>query len=205
MTSGDHHPLTTLYMIRHGEPAPQYHNCYYGQQDVPLSERGQQQSREASQRLAGVALDAVYSSDLCRAAYLAELLAAERELPVRRLVALRERHMGALQGINVDVLERDHGEVFRQWRADVINFRCPEAENFIDLRERIVPTLEELVAAFPGKRLAVVCHAGPIRVALAHALGMPLENIFRLNVNYCGIHVIEYPEGKPPRVALMNG
>jgi broad specificity phosphatase PhoE len=105
----------------------------------------------------------------------------------------------------VEVLERDHGEVFRQWRADVINFRCPEAENFIDLRERIVPTLEELVAAFPGKRLAVVCHAGPIRVALAHALGMPLENIFRLNVNYCGIHVIEYPEGKPPRVALMNG
>lgn len=205
MADGVNHQTTTLYMIRHGEPDPQYHNCYYGQQDVPLSAVGLEQSRQACARLDGVALDAVYSSDLQRAAHLAELLAEARGLPVRRLVELRERHMGALQGIPVETLEREHAEVYQSWRADVINYRCPEAENFIDLHARIVPALEELVAAFPGKRLAVVCHAGPIRIALAHALGMPLENIFRLTVNYCGIHVIEYPAGKPPRVTLVNG
>lgn len=205
MAVSENHTTTTLYMVRHGEPEIQYHNSYYGQQDVPLSARGREQSAAARERLADVALDAVYSSDLQRAAYLAELLAEPRGLPVRRLVELRERHMGRLQGIPIDELERDHGEVYRQWRADIINFRCPEAENFIDLRQRIVPALEELVASFPGRRLAVACHAGPIRVMLAHALGMPLENIFRINVNYCGIHVIEFQDGKAPRVALMNG
>lgn len=201
----ENHTTTTLYMIRHGEPEIEFHNCYYGQQDVPLSPRGREQSAAARDRLAGVDLDAVYSSDLQRAGYLADLLAAPRGLPVRRLIELRERHMGRLQGIPIDVLERDHGEVFSQWRADIIHFRCPEAENFVDLRQRIVPALEELVAAFPGRRVAVASHAGPIRVMLAHALGMPLENIFRLDVNYCGIHVIEFPAGRPPRVALMNG
>ena len=205
MSASKAHTITTLYLIRHGEPEPRYHNCYYGQQDVPLSERGREQSREACQRLEGVELDAVYSSDLQRASYLAELLAQPRGLPVRRLTALRERHMGALQGLAVDVLERDHGEVWRQWRADVIHYRCPEAENFVDLEDRILPAIDELVETHPGRRIAVACHAGPIRVALSHALGMPLDNIFRIEVNYCGIHVIEFPEGKSPRISLING
>lgn len=192
-------------MIRHGEPEARYHNCYYGQMDVPLSERGRRQSREACQRLDGVRLDAIYSSDLQRAWFLAELLGADHKLPVRRLTELRERHMGRLQGLAADVLEREHGEIYRQWRADIVNYRCPEAENFIDLSGRVQPVIEELVAAFAGKRVAVVCHAGPIRVTLAQVLGMPLENIFRFDVNYCGIQVLEFPAGKPPRVTLVNG
>lgn len=198
-------PSTTLYLIRHGEPETQYHNCYYGQQDVPLSERGKDQSRQVAERLTGVPFDAIYASDLQRACFLADLLAEPRELPVRRLTVFRERHMGQLQGIPIEVLEREHAEVFSQWLADRVHFRCPEAENFIDLHGRIVPAVEELVAAFAGRRVALVGHAGPIRVTVAHALGLPLENIFRLSVNHCSIHVIEYQAEQTPRVTLMNG
>lgn len=198
-------PPTILYFIRHGEPEQEYLNCYYGQQDVPLSERGRAQSRALAERLASVPFDVVYASDLERTGYLAELLAESRELPVRRLTVFRERHMGALQGLPIPVLEAEHGEIYKQWLADRVNFRCPEAENFIDLAERIIPAVEELVAAFPGRRIALVGHAGPIRVTLAHALGLPLNNIFRLMVNHCSINVIEFHAGGTPRVTLLNG
>lgn len=199
-------PTTTIYLMRHGEPEAEWLNCYYGQMDVPLSEKGRAQSRALAERLTTVPFDAVYSSDLERAGYLADRLAETRDLPVRRLTVLRERHMGRLQGIKIEELQQgEHVEIYQQWLADRINFRVPEAENFIDLGQRIVPAIEELAAAFAGRRVAVAGHAGPIRVMLAHVLGLPLDNIFRLGVNHCSIHVIEFNHGGPARLTLMNG
>ena len=197
---------TVMYLIRHCEPEETYLNQYYGQMDVPLGQRGLEQSRQVAERLADVPFDAIYASDLERAGHLADLMAEPRGLPVRRLTVFRERHMGVLQGIPIETLERDHAELYNSWRADRINFRVPEGESFLDLSERIVPATLDLAAAFPAKRVALVGHAGPIRVTLAHALGLPLENIFRLGVGHGSIHVIEYSsDSHPPRVTLVNG
>ncbi len=196
---------TLLYMIRHGEPEECHLNCYYGQLDVPLSERGRETSRRVAARLADLPIDAVYSSDLSRAEYLADLLAEPRDLPVRRLEVFRERAMGVLQGLDRDVLLRDHAELFGQWLADRIRFRIPEAENFEDLHDRVMPAVLELVAAFKGRRVALACHAGPIRVVTAAILGLPLDHIFRIGVNHGGIFAFEFPHEGDPRVTLMNG
>ncbi|MCL5270356.1 MAG: histidine phosphatase family protein [bacterium] len=198
-------PPTTIYLIRHCEPEERYLDCYYGQMDIALSERGLTQSHAVAERLAGVPLDAVYSSDLQRAGYLADLLAEARGLPVRRLAVFRERHMGVLQGIPRPALESDHADLYGRWRVDRVNFRVPGAENFADVRDRIVPAARELATAFAGRRVALVCHAGPIRVLLADALGMPLDNIFRFGMNHGSIHVIEYHPDDSTRVTLMNG
>lgn len=198
-------PATILYMIRHGQPEECHLNCYYGQMDVALSERGREQSRSVAERLSQVRLDAIYSSDLSRASYIAELLAEPRGLPVRRVEVFRERSMGRLTGLDRVALERDHAELYATWLADRIHFRMPEAENFEDLYERVVPAVLELVAAFPGKRIALACHAGPIRVMVARVLGMPLENIFRIDVAHGGIFAFEFPHKAHPRVKLMNG
>ena len=198
-------PPTTLYLIRHCEPDEPFLDKYYGQLDVPLGEKGRSRSRAVAERLSGIPFEAIYSSDLQRSVYLAEQLGGFLDLPVRQLTVLRERHMGRLQGLTREQLERDHGEIFSQWLADRIHYRLPEGENYIDVGERFVPALLELAATFPGRRVAVVCHAGCIRVALAHALGMPPENIFRFSINHGSIHVISVPDEGPPTVTLMNG
>jgi broad specificity phosphatase PhoE len=73
------------------------------------------------------------------------------------------------------------------------------------LSVRVVPAIEELVAAFRGRRVAVATHAGPIRVTVAAALGIPIENVLRIAVNHCGLFVIEYAQNAPPRITMMNG
>lgn len=196
---------TLLYLLRHGDVHEAHRDSYYGQMDVPLSEAGVKRSCDLAARLAGIKFDVVYSSDLSRAAQLAEMIAEPLDLPVRSVEVFRERKMGVLQGIPTPVLEAEHAELFGQWRADRVRFRVPEAENFEDLHERVIPALEELVAAYSGKRIALVAHAGPIRVALAHALGMPLENIFRLEIGLCSVNVIEFPAAGAARVTLLNG
>ena len=196
---------TLLYMLRHGDVDEAHRDSYYGQMDIALSEAGVKRSCDLAERLSSIKFDVVYSSDLARAARLAEMIAEPLDLPVRTVAAFRERSMGVLQGIQTTILERDHADLFGQWRADRILFRVPEAENFEDLRDRVIPAVEELVATYPGRRIALVAHAGPIRVALAHAMGLPLEHIFRLEIGLCSVNVLEFPPAGPSRVILMNG
>lgn len=208
---------TTLYMIRHGEPHEQFKPLYYGQMDVPLSELGERQSRAVAERLEGVPFEVVYSSDLQRAGLMADALADPRDLPVRRLEVFRERNLGMLQGMTLAQMEERHPKEFKDWNADRIYHRIEGGENYEDLRDRVVPHVEHLIQSFEGKRIALVCHAGPIRVTLGHVLGMPLDRVFNFTLDYGSINVIEFDAGprlgegpglaagSGPRVKLVNG
>lgn len=197
---------TLLYLIRHAEPAEEFHDRFYGQLDVPLSERGVEQSRRTAEKLGAIKFDAVYSSDLQRARILAENLADPLELPVRQLEVFRERHFGIFQGMTLAEMEAFDAETFHEWNKDRIRRRVEGGESFEDLQNRVMPGIKMLVESFAGARIALVAHGGPIRVFLANVLGMPLENVFRINLDYACVSVVEFPlNGGQPRVKLVNG
>lgn len=198
-------PSTVLYLIRHAEPEPAYHSMYYGQLDVPLSERGHQQTEAVADRLSSVPFGAIYSSDLTRAGILADALAEPRDLPVRRLEVFRERSLGILQGLTAEEMKHRHPEEFEKWFVDRAFYRVDGGENFEDLQNRVMPAVETLVESFTGQRLAVATHAGPIRVVLARLLGMPLDRSLNFTLDYAGITVVEFPPQGAPRVKLVNG
>lgn len=196
---------TVLYMIRHTEPEERFKHVYYGQLDIPLSERGVRQIGTVADRLAPVPFTAVYSSDLQRAGLLADALADARDLPVRRLEVFRERSLGLLQGLTAEEMRERHGEEFEKWFADRAFYRVQGGENFEDLRDRVLPAVQELVEAFGGQRIALTTHAGPIRVVLAEHLGMPLDRSLNFALDYGGITVVEFPFRGAPQVKLVNG
>jgi len=204
---------TTLYMIRHGEPHEDFKPLYYGQMDVPLSERGLRQTGAVAERLEGVPFEVVYSSDLQRAGLLADALADPRDLPVRRLEVFRERNLGMLQGMTLAQMGERHPVEYAEWNADRVYHRIDGGENYEDLRDRVVPHVEHLIKSFAGKRIALACHAGPIRVTLGHVLGMPLDQVFNFTLDYGSINVVEFDPkprlgegaGNGPRVKLVNG
>jgi broad specificity phosphatase PhoE len=56
----------------------------------------------------------------------------------------------------------------------------------------------------PGsENIAVVSHGGIIRVLMCHFLGIPLENIFRIEQDFGALNVIEF-SGSSPTVKRMN-
>lgn len=198
-------PSTVLYLIRHTEPDERFKEVYYGQLDIPLSERGLRQIGAVADRVASVPFTAVYSSDLQRAGLLADALADARDLPVRRLEVFRERSLGLLQGLTAEEMKERHGGEFEKWFADRAYHRVPGGENFEDLRDRVLPAVGELVQAFQGQRIVVTTHAGPVRVVLAEHLGMPLDRSLNFTLDYGGITVIEFPLRGAPQVKLVNG
>jgi len=196
--------MTRLLLIRHGRPSADAVGTHYGQTDVGLSDRGRAQSVGVADRLADTELHAVYASDLQRACWLAERLAEPRGLVVRRLEALRERSIGVFHGMTYAQGEAAHPEEAARMRSESGMYRPPGGENYQDLARRVLPAVAEIVRDHPGQTVAIAGHGGPMRVLLADALGMALDHVDRLRVDYCGVCVLDYSKD-PPRVRQING
>jgi 2,3-bisphosphoglycerate-dependent phosphoglycerate mutase len=104
-----------LVLIRHGESTWNLENRFTGWTDVPLTETGVRQAREAGRLLReqGFEFDQAYTSVLKRAIWTLWhcLDAMDRTwLPVAHDWRLNERHYGALQGLNKADMARQYGD-----------------------------------------------------------------------------------------------
>jgi broad specificity phosphatase PhoE len=181
--------------VRHGEVALDWQGRIYGDLDVPLSPRGEQEARAAAERLASQRLAAVISSGLARAEYGAALLRAGRGLPRRDEPALREIARGAWRGLRPEEVP-DAG--FAAWLCAADVRRPPEGESLGDLAARVFPCLERLGEEHAGARLAVVTHHWVLRIALARARGLPLADAPRLEFATGAIAVVDWLPGSGP-------
>jgi 2,3-bisphosphoglycerate-dependent phosphoglycerate mutase len=104
-----------LVLIRHGESTWNLENRFTGWTDVPLTDTGVAQARQAGRLLkeAGYEFDEAHTSMLKRAVWTLwhALDALDRTwLPVHHDWRLNERHYGALQGLNKADMAREYGE-----------------------------------------------------------------------------------------------
>lgn len=176
-----------IYLLRHGEIAQSQPRRFVGQQDKPLTERGQAQAAWWARRLTGVDFRGVYSSDLTRCRQTAAAVAggAGQVVP-----ALRELSLGEWEGLTVaQVQERFPGQYERRG-ADILHQRPQGGETFAELAGRVLPAFAELAEDTEGD-LLVVAHAGVIRVILCHALGLDLVHLFRLELDYGALCLLE--------------
>ena len=115
-----------LILLRHGESVWNRENLFTGWTDVDLSERGQQESRQAGRSLKerGCLFDAAYTSVLKRAIRTLWMLLDEMDrmwVPVCCDWRLNERHYGALQGLNKAETAAKYGEEQVQlWRRSYL-------------------------------------------------------------------------------------
>ena len=104
-----------LVLIRHGESTWNLENRFTGWTDVPLTDTGVAQARQAGELLkaAGYDFDVAYTSVLKRAVWTLWhcLDTMERTwMPVQHDWRLNERHYGALQGLNKADMARQYGD-----------------------------------------------------------------------------------------------
>lgn len=149
-------------------------------------------------------LEAVYCSDLSRSSSSAQIIAAPYSLTPVVVPQIRERSFGIWEGMTFsEIMERYPAE-FQAWANDPLRFSPMGGESTLEVRDRVVAAIEEILGRHPGGEIAVVAHGGVNRVALCHILGMPLEHIFRIEQDHAAVNIIEFWE-KYPVVKLMNG
>jgi len=192
-----------IMLMRHGDVrTADDQKRFIGRTDLPLSPVGRRQAQAWQKRLAPLPLAGVACSDLSRCVETARILAADRDLAVQSLPALREIDLGEWENLSFARVKARWPDAFQQRGQDLARFRPPNGESFADLQRRVVPAFERIVDQTAGPIL-IVAHAGVNRTILCHILGLPLENLFRLAQGSAALTLIDRRAGGY-RIRLLN-
>jgi alpha-ribazole phosphatase/probable phosphoglycerate mutase len=197
MMQSDPSQRLRLYLIRHGEVEGAEEGRVFGQTDVPLSERGLEQSRRLADRLATAQLSAVYSSDLQRANRAAEMIAHRHGLKLQPDAAWREINMGEWEGRRVAELHQEHNALVEELFTNPSSFTYPGGESYSAFTDRVHLAMDRLLVAHPDGQIALVVHGGVCRTIIGRALEIPMRNWLRLAQNYGCVNMIDWYGANP--------
>ena len=181
--------MTRLFVIRHALAADADDLRLPGL-DGALLPAGKAQARAVAQRVRTLAPSGVYSSDARRARETGEIIAAACQIPLQVNAALGEIDFGTWAGQTyADVVAADPAA--RAWFTDPSTGAPPGGESIAVAAERVLQVMRAL-AHGDGESVAIVGHAGSLRLALAQALGMPLSSYWRLRLDCAGLSIVTW-------------
>ena len=208
-----------LVLIRHGESTWNLENRFTGWTDVPLTETGIAQAKEAGRLLSaeGFDFDVAYTSVLKRATHTLWhcLDAMDRTwLPVVHAWRLNERHYGALQGLNKAETAKKYGDAqVLVWRRSfdtpppaltADDPRCERADRRSEKQQpQDIPLTECLkdtvarVLPFWNESMAPAIKAGKRIVVAAHGNSIRALVKYLDNISDDDIVGVNIPNGIP--------
>jgi glucosyl-3-phosphoglycerate phosphatase len=156
-----------LVLWRHGQTAYNAERRFQGQSDVPLNEVGLRQAAEAAPYLAALRPDAIFSSDLSRAAATAGFLARLTGLDVQLEKDLRERGGGLWEGLSA-------AEIAERFPEDYAAWMPTGGEPPWAVADRAEAAMLRIADSLPSRGIAVVVgHGGCLGFGAARLLGIP--------------------------------
>jgi probable phosphoglycerate mutase len=187
-----------LLLVRHA--LPQRVELADGAADPSLSEAGHQQAERLADYLASEQIAAVYSSPLRRAAETVAPLADRLGLPVVTVDGVAEFDRDASEYVPVEELRAGRDSRF----VDMTQSVWSDMTVMVRFRDRVVAAVDELVAAHPGERIVIGCHAGVVNVYLGEVLGLPLERRGFHYPNYTSIHRVAASRAGVRTIVTVN-
>ncbi|ARK13729.2 alpha-ribazole phosphatase [Fibrella sp. ES10-3-2-2] len=188
--------MMTIYLIRHTEVAVGKSVCY-GSSDVELASTYLEQVSMLMNNMPVSAPDLIFSSPLTRCRKLAEdlSLVTKRDY-VQYDDRLREYNFGDWEMLPWSAIPRDALDV---WMADFVNLAPHNGDSFQAVFDRVRAFWEErvlpLAASETPKTVYIVSHGGVIRALLCLFLELPLQNAYRLHLDYGAVSKLTVQNG----------
>jgi alpha-ribazole phosphatase len=180
--------MSEILFIRHAETDSMGTFC--GSSDPDVNDTGMEQiagllAGWRGEKRFGGSVEAVYSSDLKRAKTTADILAGAFDLTCTVRPGLREIDFGAWEGLSWDEIWASHREYAERWIADFPKLPAPDGEPYEQFVARVLDEVKQLSLLAAGRRIAVVTHAGVLRVVLMHLLGVDEAAAWERTRSYC--------------------
>lgn len=156
-----------MWLSRHGQSTWNALGLVQGHADAAvLTGLGARQAAACARMLARAPVEAVYSSDLARAAQTAAPVGTALGLPVRLDARLRERCFGAAEG-TASSLFRPRWSGVAAGRVVDPDAAPPGGESVRELYERATSCARDALDAHGDGDVVLVCHGGVVCVLLA--------------------------------------
>ncbi|TAK69173.1 MAG: bifunctional RNase H/acid phosphatase [Actinomycetota bacterium] len=187
-------PPTTTLLLRHGASPMSLARQFSGSggTDPALAPVGVAQAVAAAADLvARGGADVVVASPLRRTRQTAEVVAAELGASVDLVEDLRECAFGQWDGFTFAEVQERWPQQLTAWLAST-DVAPPGGESVAEVATRVAAALATVIDRYRGKRIVVVAHVTPIKVAVATALDAPLHSLFRMELAPCSISTVAW-------------
>ena len=182
--------MPLLLLIRHAENDYSKRGRLAGRlPGVHLNERGRGQALDLAEALRGAPVKALYSSPLQRALETANPIGRVLDLAVQREPGLIEADVGEWQGRSLRRLALT--KKWRTFQQSASRARHPGGESMLETQARVVSALDAICARHSSRELvACVFHSDPIKLAVAHYIGLPLDHFQRLGCDTASVTLL---------------
>jgi len=179
--------MAKLILLRHGQSTWNLENRFTGWIDVPLTEQGEKEARDAGKMMRDIRIDVAFTSTLKRAidtTTIALQAAGQQNVPIFYDKALNERMYGDLQGLNKAETARKFGdEQVKLWRRSY-DIAPPNGESLKDTAMRALPYFQDVIMpeVKAGKNVLVSAHGNSLRAIVMHLDQLTREEVLELNI-----------------------
>ena len=191
---------TTLVLVRHGVTGHTLDKRFssgLGGSNPGLTDEGRAQVRATADWLAPLAeeIDAVVASPVRRTHESAEILAERLDRALVTEEGLAEMEFGSWDGMTYAEVREHYPDDMGAWLGS-LDHTPGGGESFRAVEKRVLASLDRMRAEFAGKTVLAVSHVTPIKVLVAHALGAPLDSVYRMELAPASVSVLSYfPDG----------
>ncbi|HLB60579.1 MAG TPA: histidine phosphatase family protein [Patescibacteria group bacterium] len=182
---------TTIYLIRHGTTDWNEAGRYQGSSDIPLNQKGLEESKKTGESLSKIPFNAIYSSPLIRARKTAEEIARHHSLPIVFVEELKERSYGLMEGLSFKEIEH-HPHFKKNTGKNWYLLGSPDGESFKDASRRVDRAFSNIVYKHPRESIAIVAHGGVIKSVGFNIGYFNLKNISKVLIPNAHPIIIEY-------------
>jgi probable phosphoglycerate mutase len=186
--------MALVILVRHGETSANRDRHFGVSEDLPLTERGQEQARQLARKLrARFRPERLLSSHFHRAKQTSEILAKELGLEVELLAGIHERDFGYLKGLTYDHIPAV-AYADPAW--------APEGgESRNEVQRRVLDALNGVLPESAENEILVVAHGAVIQSVCAHLSGS-WENAHM--PDNCGAVVVRYEDGRLTGLEIVD-
>lgn len=178
-----------IYLMRHGQTTYNEQKLFYGDSDVPLTEKGIQQALILREKLAKLPVEwPVYTSQTQRTIKTAQLVFPQHQ--ITPLASLNEMGFGDWEGLNADQIEALDQGAWQAWLDDPFQTVPPGAEGFQAFRKRVLACTENLLAQ--ERDMIFVSHLGVLRTLIQE--WFPEKSFYDIRVDQGNYTVVEHQQ-----------
>jgi len=170
--------MIEITLVRHGQTDWNAARRYQGQADIPLNQVGIEQAKALALTIANEKYDAIYASDLSRAAQTAVILAETLHMPINTDRRLREICQGLWEGMSLDEVQEKYADDFKRGAEDPAFSRAPGGESVAEVAARMRAAADEIAANHPGGRILLVSHGLAVSTLYCQANGISLTQVY---------------------------
>ncbi|HEC69782.1 MAG TPA: histidine phosphatase family protein [Candidatus Omnitrophica bacterium] len=196
--------MRQLILIRHAETDYNLKTKYCGFSNPPLNSKGILQAKKLKSKLIRLnfKVDRVYSSDLKRASETAKIVFKNKSFELSS--DFREMNFGIFEGLNYQEIMQKYPQIYIRWIDEPLNIRLPKGEGLVDLSRRVKRGLSKIFTQNRAETIAIVTHAGPIRIILCEILNYKLEHFWKIKQDISALNIINYPKNSAPVIGKVN-